>query len=214
MHTTLSNILTDLDILSRTHTHDRGLLLCAKKTTSQYMIIQVDLHTRRIISTRSFQSPNHAYRDYFTLIASPLNLDRQNLITLLVAPENELLNDSQKPLTVNSIDQSICKPIHTTPQNAPKDHNLTPASFFSTNKVPEWLEGKKDISLLDPPMNIHSGQQYKVLAMHLKPNTRETESTIHLQDELGQRKTISLATACSCFLRGHTPQKTTPVNNR
>lgn len=214
MHST--NPLAGFVILARTNTLNQDYVLCQNKTDGQYMTAEIDHHTRKIKTTRKFTTAGGAYQDYFSSIASPLNMDRQSLAILLITPEPEMQNQSTraKQNTTNS-KQQTGKGSPYSGRNDPPLHNrnLRPASFFVPGKTPEWLEGKEDMLLLENQMNIIAGNQYKLLATHLKPNARETDSQIYLEDQNGRCVTISLATACSCFLYGHAPHPPLPQHH-
>jgi len=202
MSTNAKTQLTNYDILARSNVKQHDLLLCVHKATKEYMTAEIDSKTRKIIRVKKFCSSSMAYQDYFTRIATPLDLDKQSLSLLLVTPEIELEHtDNPRP--------KLYVPNRTTQQGnapiSPYDRNLIPSFFYTQSKVPEWLEAARTMILLNSGTQINAGEQFKILAMHLKPDAKATESTIHLESIHGQRIEINLSTACSCFLRGFSP---------
>lgn len=208
MGATQNSCLPDFETLSRTNINHQDIVLCKSLKTESYMTGLLDRKTRTVIAQRFFQTAYAAYQDYFTRISVPLALDRQKLSLLLTTPESELQNMLNKhdptPALKTQIKQQGRRPSDRVPITNP-DRSLTPASFATPGRIPEWLEATRNTTLLNAELSIRKGEQYKLLAMELKPNTRETESSIHLATPQGKRATISLATACSCFQRGTDP---------
>ena len=203
-----NSCIPDYDTISRTNINHQDIVLCKSTKARTYMTGLLDRKTRTVIAQRFFQTAYAAYQDYFTRISAPLALDRQNLSLLMTTPESELENmlnkHNQTQTLKNQLKQERKGSTDHTIINS-SNRSLTPSSFVTPGSIPEWLEATRTAKLLNAEITIHKGEQYKLLAMELKPNTRETESIIHLATPQGKRAAISLATACSCFQRGTGP---------
>lgn len=198
------SLLSCYDILARSNIKQHDFILCIHKTSKEYMTAEISPQTRKLITVKKFQSSTPAYQDYFSRLGTPLNLNKQSLSLLLITPEIELEDTASQHMklqTPKKISQQGSTP------ELLYDRRLIPSCFYTQRRVPEWLEATRTMKLLNSGIEIHTGEQYRILAMDLKPNAKETESTIHLASPYGQLIQISLSVACSCFLRGHKPNQ-------
>ena len=201
------SLLSCYDILARSNIKQHDFILCIHKTSKEYMTAEISPQTRKLITVKKFQSSTPAYQDYFSRLGTPLNLNKQSLSLLLITPEIELEETASQHTKLQTAQKNSQQ--GSTPESL-HDRRLVPSSFYTQSRVPEWLEATRTIKLLNSGIEIHAGEQYRILAMNLKPNAKETESTIHLASPYDKPIEISLSVACSCFLRGHKP---TQYNN-
>lgn len=184
------------ETIARTRVQNADYLLCKNPTSKEYLTAEKSILLRQLKAQRFFPDRLPAIRDYIHRIAIAFELNLQSMATLLVTPEGELRSkQSNTEQPVKASGASILS-------NSSRDDRTThlcPSVFFHPIRTPQWLIAKHDMLVMDTGLKVKAGSLFKLLAMNLIPPPHSLESTIHLQDKLGNITTLPLHQICKHF---------------